>query len=184
MYMCGFSLCPFSPLMFAVLFLPSWWTRIFVLPAVMFSLSSGYSAALPTRSPVRALSGVCLTLSHQYRFNPAPPLAAVSPPLSTGHLSSGSSLFVSQWRARGLCCVRERSALSTGPWASISRVHPQCPSRSRWLFLCFQILLHVVAHLFPPPMLSLHLRTSFLPFPHLLSQTFSCFKGPWNDAWC
>lgn len=54
----------------AVLFLPSRWTHIFVLPAVVFRPSSGYSAALPTCSQ-RTVFGVCvcvccLTLSHQY----------------------------------------------------------------------------------------------------------------------
>lgn len=46
----------------AVLFLPSRWTHVFVLPADVFRPSSGYSAALPTCSQ-RIVFGVCVRVS-------------------------------------------------------------------------------------------------------------------------
>lgn len=118
----------------------------------MFSLSSGYSAALPTCSQ-RAASLVSVSLSHintlQSRSSSlAPPLAAVSPPLSPGHLSSGSSLFVSQWRARGLCCVR---------------VLPAIRSVNRPLGVYFPC----------PPPVSLSLPLAFSLFP----DTFTCSRS-------
>lgn len=186
MYECVVKLCPYCPSLFPLLFLPFWWTQIFVLPTVMFCVSSGKCAALPTHSQ-RTVSLVSVSLSHinmpQSLSSPSLSSCCLSSPLTQPPLWRQLSFclaVVCFWPLLCQCC--QLSPLSTGPWISILHVHPQCPScsflsSSLIYFSCSLFFYHLLSCTAPPFFSVL----SFIHSSHLLfipPLSFLCLTGP------
>lgn len=131
--------------------------------------------------PTHSLCGVCLTRTHQYASTSLSlSLSVVSPPLSPGHPSGGSSVFVQQQCASGLCCVKVLPTVS-----SLSRplaVYSLCPPPVS-LFLsqsfCFLILSVVLpSSIISCPPLYFAFSRPVLPFIPLIFSTYLCLTGP------